>query len=95
MKLVLKTAGVKIFATEIKRPHPEAILVIESGKEFECTEGELITLVQTGYFSAGEVDIVGQPLKKIKAVSFEHVEYSETKPAAPAVPAKPSVPVKG
>lgn len=97
MKIKVKDGKGKRVCTEIKRPDPEAVLVIEEDKEYTVTNEELNTLVVAGYFDLKDVVIDSKHAKSVYPDSVVYEE--EAKPAAaapkPATPATPSqIPVK-
>lgn len=80
MKIKVKDGKGKRVVTEIKRPDPQAVLIVEEDKEIEVTNEELNILVVLEYISIGNTVIVGTDSGKvIQAVYPDAIVFAEQK----------------
>jgi len=67
--LVVKDGRGRRVVTEIKRPDPEAVLVIDEGKPFDVTDAEIQRLIDLGYFKLESIWLVdGDEFAAVKEV---------------------------
>lgn len=84
MKVKIKDGlGTRII-TEVKRPDPQAVLVIEEEKEYEVTLPELHKIVDLKYVKAENILVDGKKLKSVYPDSIVFVEVPAPAPA-PAI----------
>ena len=80
MKIKINDGKGKRIVTEIKRPDPKAVLIIEEGQEIELTNAELNTLIVLKYVELQSVSILGEDAGKvIESVYPNAIVYKEPK----------------
>lgn len=93
MKIKVKDGLGRRVCTEIKRPDPEAVLVIEEGKEYEVTNEELHTLMLCNYFELKNVEVDNQIAKAVYPDSIVYEPKVQTKATASSVPPPIKAPI--
>lgn len=95
MKIKVKDGKGKRVVTEIKRPDPQAVLVLEEDKEYDVTNEELNLLIECEYVHLRNVTLVGEE-RQIKAVYPDSITYHEPLKQAESPKVTPKVePKKG
>lgn len=78
--MIIKVKDGKDFriVTEIKRPDPQAVLIIKENKEIEVSNEELHTLISLGYVDVKNVTVISEGKTLIvKAVYPDAIVYEK------------------
>lgn len=94
MKLLVKDGLGKRIVTEIKRPDPEAVLILEEDKEIDVTVEELFILVDLEYVKLKHVKVDGQDVSSIYPDAIKLVGVLVKEQAKPEPKSSNPAPVK-
>lgn len=97
MKIKIKDGLGRRICTEVRRPDPQAVLVMEEGVEYEVTNEELHTLLACGYFELKNVQVNDQIAKAVypDTIVYEKKEEKPVVKQAPQGVAAAKVAMKG
>jgi hypothetical protein len=90
MKIKVKDGKGTRIITEIKRPDPQAVLVLKEEIELEVSNSELHTLVELGYVNLVNVELIGSD-KQIKNVYPDTILFHDAPAKAEPVKVTPKV----
>lgn len=80
MKVIVKDLKGDRIVTEIKRPDPEAVLVLKEGIEFDLSNIELFRLVHLAYVNIKDVLVDGKKVVSVYPDSITFAEEPKTSP---------------
>jgi len=90
MKLTFKDGKGRRVVTEVKRPDPAAVLVLEEEKEYDIEIGELFIVVDLGYVKTSDMIVDTKKVINVypDAIKFDEEEFKARKPLVQTPPKK-------